>query len=124
MLVQYDVKTNGELLVRDESLRTIILHDAYWMIKCVPEEEKHTGLYGMYPNSPKLEIPDRLFDGLYYIIRRWHKSTVSIKWIDGPDGQALKKHIETLESELVKILKMDGRISLESYLFHKKGNVG
>jgi len=119
MNIQYNVKSNGELLIRNpETKRTLILHDAYWYL-----EGKREGLFNIPPsNSPILDIPKNLFEGLYSGIRRWHKSFTRYPNlnVEEPLVSNFKKAIESLENELVDLLENDGRVNISWYSFHKE----
>ena len=118
MDIQYDVKSNGELLIRDpETKRSLVLHDAYWHL-----EGKREGRFNIpSADSPIVEIPERIFEGLYSGIRRWHKFfTKDLRVnVDKPPAFNFKREIIKLEDELVDLLVKDGRIDLGWYFFQK-----
>ena len=119
MEIQCDTKSNGELLVRDpETKRTIILHDAYWDLGW-----KRAGEFNvLHYNAPIVDVPQRIFEGLYSGIRRWHKvftKDLGIN-VDEPPASNFKKAIENLENELLKLLIKNRRIDLSCYFFHKE----
>jgi len=119
MKIQYDAKGNGTLLVRDpETKRAIVLHDAFWHL-----EGKREGTFNVPRyNSPIIDVPERIFEGLYSGIRRWHKIfTRDLEMnTEVPPASNFKRAIEKLENELVELLKEDGRADLCWYFFHKE----
>ena len=119
MEIQCDTKSNGELLVRDpETKRTIILHDAYWDLRWKREGEFNA----LHYNVPIVDVHQRIFEGLYSGIRRWHKTFTRYPNlnVEEPPASNFKKAIENLENELLKLLIKDRRIDLSWYFFHKE----
>ena len=119
MEIQYEDKGNGELLIRDPATkRSLIFHDAYWYLEGKREGRFNIPCY----NAPLVDIPERIFEGLYSGIRRWHKVfTKDPKLnVDENPASGFKKSIELLENELVRLLIKDGRADLSWYLFNKE----
>ena len=119
MNIQYNVKSNGELLIRDpETKRTLILHDAYWYLEGKREGRFDIPCY----NAQIVNVPEKIFEGLYSGVRRWHKVfTKDFRInVDEPPVSDFKKAIENLENELVELLIKDGKVDLSQYLFHKE----
>ena len=121
MIVEYDVNHGGELKVRDVSGKTLILHDAFWTIRTVPENKIYDILYGLHPRAPSTEIPDRLFEGLFYGIRRYHKdgSKDNMMGYCKPSVMKLKNHIKSLERGLIDTLEKDCNYIFSRY-WHKE----
>lgn len=120
MKVQYDVEDTGELMVLDESGRLVVLHPSYWQIKTVPENKR---VVTIYPTSPRIDIPEKLFGKLFHGIRRYHHEGAKKPGLEGydqPYAQRLKGAIESAESELVSILKGANPKLFDTYLWVKQ----
>ena len=121
MKVQYEAKPDGRLLVKHNSGMTLILCDAYWDIHRTTKNEG-TDYFELHPRAPTIEIPGRLFAGLYFGIRRYHHKQGEIyrKESCKQEAQEIFKHIENLETQLIKILEKDGRQNLEPLLWFRR----
>lgn len=123
MQVQYSIDNWGKLKVRDDSGRTVILDAVYWAIKTVPENRRYDLLYGVMPRSPKADIPNKLFEGLFYGIRRYHKQGCSKPGAAGyeePRTVRLREHLKTLEMRLTNELIKQCPFNLEKHLWRRE----
>ena len=129
MKVQYQVFSGGEIRIRNETGKTIILNPNYWAIKSVPENERYSFNWGVDPRSPTVEIPDDIFIGLHYGIRRYNKEGFrrmrkgkgkGMKGFDDPEVMKIKASIDSLESQLAGILEQNDPVGLEPYLFFQQ----
>jgi hypothetical protein len=102
--------------------RTVILDDAYWEARDLPERDRFVSPWGVDNHSPLVEIPDQIFNDLFTGIQTYHEEGMKKPGLQGyeePHVQALKTKIETVEKQLIDLLKSKG-VDVNNYLWIKE----